>query len=101
MRDEHDHKLDALFTLARRERPDTSTLEAHFETRLMARLAERTAQTAPWHLLVWRMIPAFAVIAAIMLACSITINPTRSGDPFAAITNGTEDLMARNYLLGG
>lgn len=101
MRDERDHKLDALFALARSDSPDTSNLEAHFETRLMARLAERSALSPPWHLLVWRMIPAFAVIAAIMLACSITINPTRSSDPFAAITNGNEDLMAKNYLLGG
>jgi anti-sigma-K factor RskA len=101
MRDERDQELDALFALVRREIPDTSALGTHFETRLMARLAERTSQTAPWHLLVWRMIPAFAIIAAIILACSITINPTRSSDPFAAITNGHEDQMAKNYLLGG
>lgn len=101
MRDERDHNLDTLFAMARSESPDISTLEAHFETRFMARLAERSNLSPPWQLLVWRMIPAFAVIAVIILVCSITLNPIRSSDPFAAITNGNEELMAKNYLLGG
>lgn len=100
MRDERDKKLDNLFALARHETPDASILEAHFETRLMARLAERKSQAVPWHQLVWRMVPAFAVIAAIMLVFSITMNQARSSDLFAPITNGSEELMASNYLLG-
>jgi anti-sigma-K factor RskA len=101
MRDDRENRLDELFARARQETPDTGRLEEHFETRFMARLAERKAQTSPWQLLVWQMIPAFAAIAAIVLACSFTVNPTRSSDPFAAITNGHEEQMARNYLLGG
>ena len=100
MRDKTDKQLDALFAAARSEQPEISAREAHFEIRLMARLAERRFDAVPWHRMVWRMLPAFAVIAAIMLVCSFTLNPTRFGDPFAAITNGTEELTARNYLMG-
>ena len=100
MRDERDEKLDTLFALARQDSPDTSALEAHFETRLMARLAERSAQALPWHRMVWRMLPAFAVIAAIMLGLSISVNPAQSSDLYAAITNGHEEQMSRNYLVG-
>jgi anti-sigma-K factor RskA len=100
MQDERENRLDELFTLARREIPDTGRLEEHFETRFMARLAERTAQTSPWQLLVWRMIPVFAAIAVIVLVCNFTMNPAGSGDPFAAITNGHEEQMTKNYLLG-
>ena len=101
MRDERDKWLDGLFELARGEAPDTSRLEEHFETRLMARLAERSkGETSPWQRLVWRMVPAFAAIAAVLLVCSLAMNPARSGDPFAAITSGYDDQVARNYLLG-
>jgi anti-sigma-K factor RskA len=100
MRDERDQELDALFALARRETPYTEAMEAHFEARFIARLNERKNQMAPWQQLIWRMIPAFAAIAVVMLICSITINPDRSSDPFAAITNGYEDQMAKNYLWG-
>ena len=47
-----------------------------------------------------RMVPAFAALAALMLVCSFTINPARTSDPFAAITNGRNEQMTTNYLLG-
>ena len=101
MRDERDSRLDELFDVARRATPDTAKLEEHFETRFMARLTERRS-TAPatWQLLVWRMIPAFAALAIVLLACSFTMNPARNGDPFVAITSGYDEQMAKNYLLG-
>lgn len=98
MRD--DEKLDALFALARDESPDIADLAEHFETRLMARLSERKLQSAPWYLLVWRLVPVFAVITAIVLICSFMLNPLQSSDLFAAITAGSEDRMARSYLAG-
>ncbi|HEY3309943.1 MAG TPA: hypothetical protein VGJ93_15935 [Desulfuromonadaceae bacterium] len=100
MHNDHDERLDALFAKARPDLPDTSGLETHFETRFMARLAERRAKMVPWQMLVWRMLPGFAVLAAIMLICSLSLNPTRSSDPFAAITNSHDEQMAKNYLLG-
>ena len=55
--------LDALFALARRQRPDTSRSEYAFETRLMARLRDQR-QPEPgsiWAKVSWRMLPLFAV----------------------------------------
>lgn len=98
MLDDRDKKLDALFAAARREPVDTSGRQEHFETRLMAKLAERKTAGAPWHLMVWRMIPTFALITAMMLFFSFTVKSVVSSDPFAAIMSGHEDLVAGNYL---
>ena len=100
MGDNQDKQLDALFAMARQDNPNTSALEAHFETRLLANLTERRSRFVPWQLMIWRMLPAFAVIVAIVLVCNFTINPTRSSDPFATITNGQDEQLAKNYLLG-
>lgn len=100
MSDMHDTQLDELFSAARSEQPNTSVQEAHFETRFMARLAERRSSTVPWHLMVWRMLPVFAVICLIVLTFSVIMNPMMTDDVFAAITSGAEDQMARNYLAG-
>ncbi len=95
-----DKKLDALFAAARCDLPDTSDREQYFETRLMARLAERRQQTVPWHRMVWRLLPAFTAITVLCLVICVTLNSIRTSDPFAAITNGQEEQMAKNYLLG-
>jgi hypothetical protein len=54
--------LDALFALARENRPDTSRAEYGFETRLMARLRERRMPdpVSIWSVMTWRMAPFFA-----------------------------------------
>ena len=93
-----DKKLDRLFAAARAEQTDTSGLEAHFETRLMARIAERKTLGIPWYQLAWRMIPGFAVIVLISAACSFAFNPARSSDLFAGITS--EDRLTISYLAG-
>lgn len=100
MRDKLDERLDALFRSVRLETPGTEELEPHFETRLMARLADRTSPYALWQLMAWRMVPAFALIAIVLLACSILLNQPGYSDPFAAIVNGREDQLARMYLIG-
>jgi type VI protein secretion system component VasF len=100
MRDTMDERLDRLFAEARSHRPDTADRELNFETRVMARIRERRAAAVPWYSLVWRMIPAFAVIAAIIAVCSASFNPARSQDLFAAITNVQDDYMATSLLTG-
>jgi type IV secretory pathway component VirB8 len=100
MRDRYDDKLDALFATARQETPDTTSAAEYFETRLVARLREQRNQPAPWQRLVWQLLPFFAAIAIIVIVCSITLNPLKTSDPFAALTQGTEEIMARNYLAG-
>jgi hypothetical protein len=65
----HDH-LDAVFALARGQRPDTSRAQYGFESRLMARLRERR-QPDPaslWATVSWRMIP---FLAAGMIALTL------------------------------
>jgi hypothetical protein len=56
-----DAELDALFALARENRPDTSAAEYAFETRLMARLRTQPETGSIWAKVSWRMIPFFAV----------------------------------------
>ena len=56
-----DADLDALFALARENRPDTSAAEYAFETRLMARLRAQPETGSIWAMVSWRMIPFFAV----------------------------------------
>ena len=100
MDDNTDDRLDRLFAAVRSGRPDTAAVEAHFETRLMARIEERRVQGAAWYMLAWRMIPAFGVIAAISAICSVTFNPASSEDLFAAITTGQEEYLTNSYLTG-
>ncbi len=95
-----DERLDKLFAEARNKRPDTSGLELNFETRLMARIRERRRAGIPWYALVWRMIPAFAVIATTIAVCTISFQPAGSHDLFAAITNSHEEYLASNCLTG-
>lgn len=95
-----DDRLERLFAAARSEGLDTAPLEEHFETRLMARIAERNALNPPWYLLAWRMVPGFAVVTLITAACSIAFNPSRSSDLFAGITVGKEDRITISSLAG-
>jgi hypothetical protein len=92
--------LDTLFAVVRKDSVDTSTMEEHFETRLMAKIAELRERPTAWFMSVWRMIPVFAVLTALIAVCSITFVETRPDDLFATITTGQEDLMARSFLPG-
>lgn len=95
-----DEGLDRLFAAARSDAVDTSTLEEHFETRLMAIIAERREQRAPWFMAVWRMIPVFAVLTVLIAVCSITFTETQSDDLFAAITSGQDEVISSSVLEG-
>jgi hypothetical protein len=53
-------QLDALFALARKQRPDTSAAEFAFETRLLARLRSEKQTGSVWAMVSWRLIPFFA-----------------------------------------
>lgn len=99
MRDDADKRLEQLFSAARGVPPDTSFLEAHFETRVMARIRERQLQSPPWFIMIWRMLPIFAVIAAVTAICNLSFTPPTAQDMFAAITNGQED-YAGSFLTG-
>ena len=99
MEDKADMRLERLFAIARGERIDTSGAEGYFETRLLARVRE-LRETPSWYALVWRMVPLFTVLAAMVAICAISFNPSRKSDMFAAITSSQEMTLAGNYLAG-
>lgn len=94
-----DERLDRLFAAARTVPVDTSALEEHFETRLMARLGERRREAIPWYAVMWRMVPLFAVLVAV-IAVYGNFGPSPSGDLFAAISSSQEEYLAQNILTG-
>jgi len=95
-----DERLDRLFAAVRNARIDTSALEEHFETRLMARLRERRREGIPWYALIWRMVPMFAVLVVVIAVYSASYKPLLSDDLFAAISSGQEEYVAQNVLTG-
>lgn len=100
MSDNGEERLDRLFAAARNARMETSVLEEHFETRLMARLRERRREGIPWYALMWRMVPVFTVLVVLIAVYSISYKPLSSGDLFAAISSGQEEYLAQNVLTG-
>ena len=99
MKDNADKRLERLFALARKEHIDTSGAEDYFETRLLARIRE-LREAPSWCTLVWKMVPMFAVLAAMVAISVISFNPSRKSDMFAAITSGQEMTLAGSYLAG-
>jgi hypothetical protein len=67
MKDNHDELLDKLFLVARSIKPDTSAIEAHFESRLLARIIEeQRSSLALWPVWTWRLMPWFVIIVIIV-----------------------------------
>jgi hypothetical protein len=99
MHDKSEMKLERLLTVAREERVDTGTAEEFFETRLMAKIRE-LRETPPWYALVWRMIPLFALLAVVIAVGTLSFNPSRRSDMFAALTGNQEIVLAGCYLAG-
>ncbi|KAB0665269.1 hypothetical protein F6V25_09270 [Oryzomonas japonica] len=100
MNHNEDERLDRLFAAARTVPVDTSVLEDHFETRLMARLGERRREVIPWYAVMWRMVPLFAVLVAVIAVYGTNFGPSPSGDLFAAISSSQEEYLAQNILTG-
>lgn len=100
MRDKSEEKLERLFAASREEKPDTARQEACFETRLLARIREQRESRAPWYLMAWRCVPAFALVAVIVATLSITYGSTASSDLFAAISSGQEEYLAKSFMSG-
>ncbi len=101
MKDKHDELVDKLFAAARARKPDTAAIEAHFETRLLARLEEQQSSQTLWLAWTWRLIPWFATIVVIVGIGSVIYDPMRSSDLFAQFTNGYEEYLTTSLLAGG
>jgi len=100
MKDNMDERLDRLFAAARAEQVDISAAGECFETRLLARIKERHDAAGPWYAAAWRLLPAFAAVAAMITVGTLTFNASESGDIFAAITGGQDEIVAISYLTG-
>lgn len=100
MENRADERLDQLLALVRADRTDTSALEAHFETRLLARISERRTAPSPWYALAWRMVPAFAVVAMVLTVSTLAFVPKQSNDLFAALTTDQDETADSGYLIG-
>jgi len=101
MKDERDELLDELFRKARLMKPDTGSVEEHFETRLLAVMEEKKRDQAIWSSWTWRLVPWLAVIVIIVGIGSFTIDPGRSGDLFVTFSNGDDDYQVTSLLAGG
>ena len=101
MKDERDELLDKLFLTVRTIKLDTAVVEEHFETRLMARLAERRSSRALWSAWTWRLVPWFSIIVIIVGIGSVLIDPARSNDLFATFTGGDDEYQVTSLLAGG
>lgn len=101
MNDDKDEKLDRLFTAARGFRPETSHLQEHFETRLMASIQEKRSSLSTWFVWEWRLVPAFAVLAIILVIVTLITDFYRSQDILASIVSSQENQIIARYLTGG
>jgi hypothetical protein len=100
MHDRRDEQLDRLFKAVRDEPVDTSALEEHFETRLLARISELRTPSLPWYAMAWRMVPAFALVAAAITICAYIYTPPAPHDLFAAISDDQEEVAGTSILTG-
>lgn len=57
--------LDRLFAEARTLSPDTASVEYALETRVLARIRERRAESSSWMGLSWKLVPFFALIVVL------------------------------------
>jgi lipopolysaccharide export LptBFGC system permease protein LptF len=99
MNGKRDERLERLFAATRNAQPETSGLELHFETRLMATLRERRDSSGFWLTWLWRLIPVFTVLLLMLGIASISSDLNRSRDLFAAIA-GHDGQITTSYLVG-
>jgi len=100
MKDEMDDRIDRLFAAARDEKVPVPDADGFFESRLLARIQELREVPVPWYAAAWRMLPAFAAVAAMVMICTFTFAAPKSNDIFAAITSGQEENAGISFLAG-
>lgn len=100
MKDKMDERLDQLFAAARNEGVAIPVADDFFESRLLARIKDQQESAGPWYAAAWRLLPAFAAVAAMVTICTLSFNPSRSSDMFAAITGGQDEVVGMSILTG-
>lgn len=100
MKDDTESRLDSLFSAARSARPDTSAAEEFFETRLMARIRERKAQSQSLFSWALRLSPAFLVVVIALGVANMYMGGNGSQDIFSALTSDHTEYQVVSYLGG-
>ncbi len=101
MNEDIDKKIDDLFTIARRFRPDTSPLENQFEKRLMARIQKKRSSPSSWFFWELRLVPVFAVLVLILGVTALITDAHRSQDILLSIARNQDNQFIVRYLIGG
>ncbi len=94
-------ELGRLFSLARKARPDLTTLEPGFEDRVLRRIKVRTIQTLPLSTLWERWKTAFVLAASCLILAWFFLGP---GDPVLDLAGGMTslfDLETTEFVLPG
>ncbi len=99
MKDDRDELLDRLFAAARARKSDACALEEHFETRLMARIAERREEQTSWSAWAWRLAPWFATVAIIVGLTGFVFDKRRAND-LSAMFNGEYEYQVSSLFIG-
>ncbi len=99
MRDDRDEFVDRLFRAGRARRVDFAPLEEHFETRLMAGIAERRETRGMWSAWAWRLVPWFAALLIMVGASGLILERGRSGDLFATFA-GDDEFQVSSLFMG-
>ncbi len=99
MNDDRDELLNRLFDAARTRKADTCALEEHFETRLMARLAELREERGSWSAWAWRLAPWFATVAIIVGLTAFMFDAGRSND-LSAMCNDDDEYQVSSLFIG-
>jgi flagellar motor component MotA len=101
MNHKEDENLDRLFMAARGCKPDTAKLENQFEIRLMANIRERNSERSRWLSWMWRLAPAFTILAAILGIVTLLTDSYPSPDILTSIVSSHENHLIMGYLTGG
>ena len=100
MKDEQEQLLERLFRAARTVKPDSAKVEEHFETRLMARVAERRERGALWSACAWRFLPWLASLVIVVAVAGFLVEPAaKSSDLFSSFT-GDDEYQVTSLFFG-
>ncbi len=90
--------LDALFALARVQRPDTGKAEFAFETRLLARIRATRETESVWAKVSWRLMPFFAACVVALTVWHSEVASEASEAEQIAMTDNPDAVDVWNNL---
>jgi hypothetical protein len=67
----------------------------------MARIRSEEGTGEPWHAWIWRLVPVFTVIVAVLAVGTLVFEPGAKVNLFDAIMGHFEDTIITSFLTGG